>query len=452
MIRSLYIDNFKSLVHFRLPMVPHRLGRFVCLVGLNGAGKSTVLQALDFLAHLPGGNLPMWLERREWRASDLTSRLLKRQLIRFSVEFEFAALGRVTWEGAFNTVLMRCTSETITTAGQVVLRSADQVLTVQQPVERGTSAPEVLNLRSLKFEGSALSLLKPERQPSGVAAVFAALAAFKSLDMLSPQAMRQRAKDASDIGYGGEHLSAYLHGLKKEQRDAVLGEMQQFYPHLGEVTTQALRAGWKDLLLKERYTDTTGRPLALETRARHVSDGMLRILAVLAQIHQSDGPAAVGDAPSIPSAPDICPLASVLFDEIENGINPELMGRLVARLLQARAQVFVTTHNPLLLNYLPDEVAQEAVIFLYRTPAGLTRAARLFDLPRMAHKLGLLGPGEVYADTDLVTLQHEADQMRLQDVRQQLQTLHARLPTLQPHERELVEALKVELALRDGAP
>ena len=48
MIRKFEIDNFKSLVDFSLPMPPNALGRFVCLIGLNGAGKSTVLQALDF--------------------------------------------------------------------------------------------------------------------------------------------------------------------------------------------------------------------------------------------------------------------------------------------------------------------------------------------------------------------------------------------------------------------
>lgn len=34
MITSLYVDNFKSLVDFRL-----ELARFNCLVGLNGADK-----------------------------------------------------------------------------------------------------------------------------------------------------------------------------------------------------------------------------------------------------------------------------------------------------------------------------------------------------------------------------------------------------------------------------
>jgi predicted ATPase len=83
----------------------------------------------------------------------------------------------------------------------------------------------------------------------------------------------------------------------------------------------------------------------------------------------------------------------VLFDEIENGINPELMQKLVALLLGAERQVIVTTHSPLVLNYLPDEVAKEAVLLLYRNNAGHTKVARLFDLPSTQKKLALLGPG-----------------------------------------------------------
>jgi AAA15 family ATPase/GTPase len=43
MIKSIYIDNFKSLVDFSLPPAPHDLAKFTCVIGLNGAGKSTLL-------------------------------------------------------------------------------------------------------------------------------------------------------------------------------------------------------------------------------------------------------------------------------------------------------------------------------------------------------------------------------------------------------------------------
>jgi predicted ATP-binding protein involved in virulence len=98
----------------------------------------------------------------------------------------------------------------------------------------------------------------------------------------------------------------------------------------------------------------------------------------------------------------------VLFDEIENGINPELMQKLVQLLLEAKRQVIVTTHSPLVLNYLPDAVAREAVLLLYRNNAGHTKLVRLFDLPSTQKKLALLGPGEVFVDTNLGDLPAEA--------------------------------------------
>lgn len=421
MIRSVYIDNFKSLVDFNLPVTPHKLGRFVCLVGLNGAGKSTVLQALDFLAHLPNGDIQGWLERRAWTASELSSKFVKRQTIHFKVEFEVAIIGTITWEGQFNLKTLNCTSESIkvepppnhlpqtqTEVLSISGRSLNPKLTALTSLilfNTDTPITRTYELSGLRYTGSTLSLLKTNGDwDLAIEAVRAALAGLRSLDMLAPQAMRQRSKEAHHVGYGGEGLSAYLHDLRKEHRDYVLHELHEFYPQLGDVTTRALRAGWKELSLHEQYRDAAGRPL--ETGARHVSDGMLRILTMLSQLNQSDVPVELEQAGL---RADALPIPSVLFDEIENGINPELMERLVQRLLQARAQVFVTTHNPLVLNYLPDEVARESVIFLYRTPTGLTRAVRLFDLPSVARKLDLLGPGEAYVDTDLVALQQEAN-------------------------------------------
>jgi predicted ATPase len=101
----------------------------------------------------------------------------------------------------------------------------------------------------------------------------------------------------------------------------------------------------------------------------------------------------------------------LLFDEIENGINPELIERLVQQLFSAPQQVMVTTHSPMILNYLPDDVAKESVILLYKTRNGFTQAMRYFDLPDTADKLKALGPGEVFVDTDLTVLTQQLEQM-----------------------------------------
>lgn len=408
MIRRFEIDNFKSLVNFSLPIPPYELGRFVCLIGLNGAGKSTVLQALDFLGHIGSGDVLQWLKIRDWEASDLTSRFLKKQLITFKLELEFDDLGKVVWEGAFNSVLKRCTSEFIAVNGDPVLIAKDQKLFARLlstgAAQEASPTSQHFELQNLSYQGSTLSLLKSGRWHAAIEAVRESLGVLKSLDMLSPQAMRQRSRDGIDIGYGGERLSAYVHGMDADGKQRLLALLQEFYPSVEGLTTRAVRAGWKELSVGERYLDAADKPL--NTSAKQLNDGLLRILAVLAQVEIGRGAEALSlSAHAGTQAPKGC----VLFDEIENGVNPELMKRLVEKLIQAPQQVMVTTHSPLILNYLPIHTAEESVILLYRDGHGHTKSVRFFDLPSVRQKLGLLGPGEVFVDTDLTHLAEEVE-------------------------------------------
>ena len=404
MIKSFYIDNFKSLVDFRLPPAPHRLGSFTCLVGLNGAGKSTVLQAFDFVGHLANGQVATWLKQREWKAADLTSRFLKKKLIHFELDIEVPGEGRIVWSGSFNTTEMRCTAET------VKVDDVEQVLHIKdgQLLVSGTDSQDSVQypLRSMKYEGSTLSFINVRDVHPALGVLKHVAANLRSLDLLSPQSMRRRAKDGADIGYGGERLSAFIHGLPANDKLALIKALRKFYPQIAGLSTTALRAGWKDLRVVEQYGSAQQAPSWLESDARQVSDGVLRVLAVLLQVicSESSGNAA---------RPDGLGQSCVLFDEIENGINPELMQKLVQLLLGAERQVIVTTHSPLVLNYLPDEVAREAVLLLFRNSAGHTKAVRLFDLPSTQKKLTLLGPGEVFVDTNLEALPAEAMALEL---------------------------------------
>ncbi|MCW5238066.1 AAA family ATPase [Verminephrobacter eiseniae] len=397
MIRSFYIDNFKSMVDFRLPPTHHQLGSFTCLVGLNGAGKSTVLQAFDFVGHLANGQVVTWLKQREWKTADLTSRFLKKKLIQFELDIEVPGEGRIVWSGSFNTTEMRCTAETVTVdgvgqalhikEGQLLVSGTDSKPSVQYPI------------RSMKYEGSTLSFIDVRDVHPALGVLKRVAANLRSLDLLSPQSMRRRAKEGADIGYGGERLGAFIHGLPAKDKAALTEALKKFYPKVSELSTTALRAGWKDLRVVEQYGSAPRS--RLESDARQVSDGLLRVLAVLSQVSVSDG---AGHG----AQPNGLGQSCVLFDEIENSINPELMQKLVELLLGAQRQVIVTTHNPLVLNYLPDEVAKEAVWLVYRNNAGHTKVVRLFDLPGTQKKLALLGPGEVFVDTNLEALLAEA--------------------------------------------
>lgn len=375
MIKSVRVVNFKSLAAVTIP-----LGHFNCLVGMNGAGKSTVLQALDFLSQLMRGDVQGWLDRRGWTAADLKCKLRTELNITFNVTFVTAAGATLTWMGVFNRTDLRCTQETVDLSGGggVLLR-----LNAKSYSLGGKDGQAI----AFEYQGSILSALKDLELPAALLEFRNALRSVRSLELLSPDKLRKSARVSEhDIGQGGERLSAYLDNIKGDGKSRLLGLLQKFYPALVDFKITSQKSGWKKLSVFEQFGTQK-----LETEALHLNDGLLRILAVLTQ----------ADADR----------SLLLLDELENGINQESVETLVDTLLQSPQQLLVTTHSPLLLNYLPDDVARLAVQFLYKTTQGETRCRSFFSIPRMAAKLDAMGPGDAFVDTDLRLLAQECIEM-----------------------------------------
>ncbi|MGM0487043.1 MAG: AAA family ATPase [Planctomycetota bacterium] len=241
------------------------------------------------------------------------------------------------------------------------------------------------------FEGSILSQLKPSTLPKPLREFKAYMEQIHSLDLLSPEHLHQRARESGgSLGLGGRNLSAFVHEMGPKRRQKLVERLQQVYPQLLDLGTKSLRSGWKKLEVTESYGENKTRLFAnTTTGARHVADGMLRLIAILAEI-ETDHP-------------------FVLFDEIENGRNPEVIEFVLDALVQASPQVMVTTHSPMILNYLEDDVARAGVLYLYKTPKGDTKAIRFFDIPSVAEKLTVMGPGEAFVDTDLNAIGEEIE-------------------------------------------
>lgn len=368
MIEFVRIRNFKSLGEVSL-----RLQKFNCLIGMNGSGKSSVLQAFDFLAQLMRGDVSGWLDQRGWSIADLNCKLRKESNINLALEYRLRDGRLLTWIGVFNRTQMRCTAESVTVDGDTVLKCSGSSYLLL-----GRHSQDI----AFTYEGSLLSALKDSELTASLLEFRDAMRQTRSLELLSPQSLRKRARSGDDIGIGGEKLSAYLDGIKGEAKVRLIEALQTFYPRLVDFKVKTLRSGWKSLSVFERFSEET-----LETEAAHMNDGLLRILAVLTQ--------AASDR------------SLILLDEIENGINQEIVEQLVDTLVASPQQLFVTTHSPLVLNYLRDEVARESVQFIYKTPEGESRIRRFFDIPRVSDKLRLMGPGDAFVDTNLVELTQE---------------------------------------------
>lgn len=400
MIESISIRNFKSLSHFSLST-----SQFTCLVGLNGAGKSTILQALDLLSQLMVGKMDQWLEWRSWDIKDLHSRFSTGG-IRFEVAFRLSDQRLLSWEAHLKRGTLDCSKESIRIVdGELLLeaegssvsvfRNSDNNLRVVRKAAKYQVATGPETEIDFSYQGSILSQLREEKLPAELREFREALQKIRSLELLAPHLMRKPSRTTdTDIGAGGEKLSAYLHQVKGDAKSHLIKLLQNFYPQLVDLRVKQQRAGWKRLIVTEEWGGKR-----IETEARHINDGLLRVLAVLAQT-ESDR-------------------SMLLFDEIENGINPEIVEGLVDTLVHSRRQILVTSHSPMILNYLDDEVAREAVQFVYRGADGGTRARKFFSIPRIGVKLKIMGPGEAFVDTDLNGLTLECIEMDKAEAAQQ---------------------------------
>ena len=244
MITYFHIENFKSLVDFDLPLAGQELGPFTCLIGLNGAGKSTVLQAFDFIAHVATGKVEEWLASRDWKKNELTSNLgVKKHVIVFALGFRPTSGPVIEWKARFNVNQLKCTWEQVSCEGNILLKLDEGRLDLLHD----PASEERTILASLPFEyhGSVLSALKLGNFHWCIGEVKTQLLSLRSLELLSPQSLRRRAKKAEDIGVGGEKLSAFLSSFGPEQRDSLLTKLQEFSPSLKSWQVHTLRAGWK---------------------------------------------------------------------------------------------------------------------------------------------------------------------------------------------------------------
>ena len=121
---------------------------------------------------------------------------------------------------------------------------------------------------------------------------------------------------------------------------------------------------------KEEYRD-----------AELLSDGTLRVLAIAA------------GALSVPEG------SILVIEEIDNGVHPsrakDLLDRMTAVAGERGIRIVVTSHNPALLDALPDEALPD-IVFCYRDPqTGASRLTRLGDLENYPELIMRAPPGQL---------------------------------------------------------
>ena len=380
------VDNFKSLDKFEL-----KFSKFTCLIGLNSAGKSTILQVIDFISQQMKGDISEWLKERNWEAKELKSKFVNSRNITIVLGFYFDEK-LYLWGFTFNPINLKCVYEEIIYSPNLNNQNkAETIFKVEKSkymIIKDLETKEKLEGDIIQdYEGSFLASLKPEFLPEVIRAFKSYIQNIYSLDLLSPQELRKRSRVGTTLGLSGSNLSAFLNSFTKEQKEEMLTQLKKAYPNLEAFNVKKSKGGWARLELVERFGDKK-----LTNEAKYLNDGVLRLIAILAQLQSQK--------------------SFLLFDEIENGINSELVEYLMDILIASKHQVMITTHSPMILNYIDDEVAKESVQYIYKTKEGFTRSIPFFEIPSMAEKLEMMGAGSAYVDTNLEDLVDEIEEVQ----------------------------------------
>ena len=378
MITKISAKNFKSLADFEICDLP----QFVCLIGVNGSGKTTLLQLLGVIRAMMAGKVQDWLTDHNMSINDLLTIGNDKKIVEIYLEALIDG-EQASWEAKFNTRELRCTYEKIVEKNYTYTFSSGKLRRNNEII-----SPKGFDYEKTKYEGSIFSFFLTELSSH--------LRFLRLYGVLDPKAIAKSTQFTQnrlvpEVEENGGNLCGFIASLPQEKQQLIFNQLRDFYPPLKNFKVKKQRFGWKSILLSELEKTVFS--------ASNLSYGTLRLFLMISQQYSQSN--------SIESN-------TILFDEVENGLNQEMFEKLVNLLLNygnPTKQVFVTTHSGLLLNYLPDEVAKKSVYFLYKDSNNYSKAKRFFDIDSMKDKLNVLGPGEAMGDTDLIQLSESLKSM-----------------------------------------
>jgi predicted ATPase len=384
MITSLVIENFKAIKHLEIILEP-----FTVLIGDNSSGKSSVLQALDFIRAFAIRDIDEYLNERGWSLDELKSQFTNNG-IAISVGLTLVINDKpqmISWSIAADVHDGRIVSHEImrnTSSGKVVLARGNEI----------PSTPE--NIEAFYLNSSFLKLIdenSPSLEfPEELYAVKKFFVQSSSYELLAPDKMREKGSrgEVKDIGLGGEKLAAYINRLSTGRINKLNKTLSEFVGYTVKTTTETKRPGWVDLYFNECFSETKTK-----IKAAHTSDGLLRLLALITASLPEDesGARQMTLMDSIINIPDS---GFLLLDEIEDGINPYLTGKVVSMLRMivsdSNKQVIVTTHSPVMVNHFDHS----EIVFMWRNGKGQIESKKMFESEGMQDTLDCFNPGEVW--------------------------------------------------------
>lgn len=386
MLMSIDLKNFKSYEEASLP-----LAALTFLIGANASGKSNVLEAIRLLNWLAKGSRLDDITR-SIQSGDAVVRGQANDLFRDTQQsftlgghFGEAMEGWSDFEISIGLVAdqLVVTGEKVDKPGQSVplyqvdgvsSSHTDEISVAYNNFKRGKNKPHIpcSNRQAIFYQIETPGRFEANHVESQRIIPLVARAVRETLRNVvfldpRPALMRDYAYVKDDqIKEDGSNLSAVLYGLSQVEveKSKLLGFIKSL-PEQDITDIQFIKTDRNDVMV--RLVETFGQK-SRNVDAPLLSDGTLRVLAIGA---------------ALLTAPNG---SLVIIEEIDNGVHPSRAETLVRQLQtiasERELRVLLTSHNPALLDALPDSALAD-VVACYRDPEeGDSRLIRLGDLDR----------------------------------------------------------------------
>lgn len=392
MLRSIWIENFKSYkTKQQLSLSPLTL-----MVGANAAGKSNAIEALKFISWFVGGEKLSTIQNR----IDNSERIFRgdvRDLVcmsgsenfKFKIYFEnkssysfsvgikdkeYLFLANEELKNTDNQIIYstklsekKVSNNNLTETDSMEVKVFPNFLSKQPPTFRFITQresavindmPHILSIANHQFKGST------DDTKILINQVINELQYIKFFDFI-PSSMRGFSLISNKLNKMGSNLSGVLKYLYNEGK---IDEVMDFVRELPEQEFIGLEF-FEDN--RERFSLELIEKFGLDSNVKNwsielLSDGTVRVLAIAAALlTSSEG-------------------TTLVLEELDNGIHPSKVKSLLDKIYKyaesKKISLIITTHNPALMDGLPDKALGD-VVFCYRDPKeGNSCLTRLSDL------------------------------------------------------------------------
>lgn len=336
-INRIKISGFRRLLNVDLPVRP-----FMVLIGANGVGKTSFLDALSVLSASASGNLNSMLSQFGGIANLLTRG--KSEDLSFLVDMTVPGHEPLEYElqlapkGAGYSISreLLCQQRQGFNDPFRHIDSSDGDIKYYETEENRLVRPD---WEHSPLETSLSQVPKMFRQPEELRRILATATQYHVLDVgpRAPVKMPQPMKLATLPGPDGEDLTPYLYYLRESDRDrfdTILDTLRSAFPDFEDLNFPPVAAGMLTTTWKDRKF---GKPIYMN----ELSEGTLRFLWLV----------------SLLQSPNLSTIT--MIDEPEVSLHPELLSLLADLMREAskRTQLIVATHSDRFIRFLnPAEV------------------------------------------------------------------------------------------------